>query len=318
MIAHELRPDAAAGSAIVADASAPAELRAQALRLVVAGGADDPAARRALEGALGDDSPAVLHRAALDLLLTAGPDRLVAAVTSVLSRRTLSEKQHAIALLARVGAPAADALLGSLGADLVAGKADPGLALDILEALDARSGANPALAVRVADWAKRPEAAARPELLAGGDIARGRDLVANHLGANCTACHVVESSGGSEVGPNLRAIGAQRDAAYLLESLVNPSAQIATGYGLVAVKLKDDTEISGTLARETPAEGCAACRQTSGPSPPRAEIATQSPAVSVMPSMVGVLQPREIRDVVGYLVSLKGSRLPRKRDSGGG
>jgi len=51
---------------------------------------------------------------------------------------------------------------------------------------------------------------------------------------------------------------------------------------------------------------------------PRAEIATQSPAVSVMPSMVGVLQPREIRDVVGYLVSLKGSRPPRKRDSGGG
>ncbi len=317
MIAHELRPDAAAGSAIVADASAPAELRAQALRLVVAGGVDDPAARRALEGALGDDSPAVLHRAALDLLLTTGPDRLVAAVTSVLSRRTLSEKQHAIALLARVGTPAADALLGSLGADLVAGKVDPGLALDILEALDGRSGANPALAARVADWAKRPEAAARPELLAGGDIARGRDLVANHLGANCTACHVVESSGGSEVGPNLRAIGAQRDAAYLLESLVNPSAQIATGYGLVAVKLKDDTEISGTLARETPA--AVTVRMFDGKQRilPRAEIATQSPAVSVMPSMVGVLQPREIRDVVGYLVSLKGVRAPRKRDSGG-
>jgi len=33
--------------------------------------------------------------------------------------------------------------------------------------------------------------------------------------------------------------------------------------------------------------------------------------------MVGVLQPREIRDVVGYLVSLKGVRAPRKRDSGG-
>jgi len=159
---------------------------------------------------------------------------------------------------------------------------------------------------------------ARPELLAGGDIARGRDLVANHLGANCTACHVVESSGGSEVGPNLRAIGAQRDAAYLLESLVNPSAQIATGYGLVAVKLKDDTEISGTLARETPA--AVTVRMFDGKQRilPRAEIATQSPVVSVMPSMVGVLQPREIRDVVGYLVSLKGSRPPRKRDSGGG
>jgi hypothetical protein len=31
--------------------------------------------------------------------------------------------------------------------------------------------------------------------------------------------------------------------------------------------------------------------------------------------MLGILQPREIRDVVGYLASLKGARPPRKRDA---
>ncbi|MFM8338062.1 MAG: c-type cytochrome, partial [Opitutaceae bacterium] len=310
---HELRPAPAAGAAIVADGSASPELRAQALRLLASDGWSDPAAARSLDAALREDAPAALHRAALALLLPAAADRLVAEAPRVLARRSLPEKQHAIALLARAGTPAADALLGGLGADLVAGKMEPTLALDVLEALEARSAAAPALAVHVAAWGKRADALARPELLAGGDIARGRDLVANHLAANCTACHTVESSGGSEVGPNLRAIGAQRDPAYLLESMLNPSAQIATGYGLVSVKLKDGTEISGTLARETPTAVTVRLFDGQQRILPLAEIAERSAPVSVMPPMLGILQPREIRDVVGYLASLKGARTPRKR-----
>ena len=318
MIAHELRPAPAAGAAIVADGAAAPELRAQALRLLAADGWGDPAAAHSLDLALREDAPAALHRAALALLLPTAADRLVAEAPRVLERRSLPEKQNAIALLARAGTPAADALLGGLGADLLAGKIDPALALDVLEGLEARSAATPSLAALVAAWGKRTDAAARPELLAGGDIARGRDLVANHLGANCTACHTVESPGGSEVGPGLRAIGAQRDPAYLLESLLNPSAQIATGYGLVSVKLKDGTEISGTLASETPAAVTVRLFDGQQRMLPLAEIAERSPPVSVMPPMLGILQPREIRDVVGYLASLKGGRPPRKRDTGGG
>ncbi len=315
MIAHELRPEPAAGEAVVADGSASAELRAQALRLLAVDGRGAPAAIRSLDVALREDAPAALHRAALALLLPGAPDRLTAEAPRVLARRSLPEKQHVVALLARAGTPAADALLGGLGAELAAGKLEPGLSLDVLEALEARSAVAPALAAHVVAWGKRVDAAARPELLAGGDIARGRDLVANHLGANCTACHTVESSGGSEVGPGLRAIGAQRDPAYLLESLLNPSAQITTGYGLVAVTLKDGTEISGTLARETPSAVTVRLFDGQQRILPLAEIARRSAPVSVMPPMQGILQPREIRDVVGYLASLKGVRAPRKRDA---
>ena len=315
MIAHELRPEPAAGEAVVADGSASAELRAQALRLLAVDGRGAPAAIRSLDVALREDAPAALHRAALALLLPGAPDRLTAEAPRVLARRSLPEKQHVVALLARAGTPAADALLGGLGAELAAGKLEPGLSLDVLEALEARSAVAPALAAHVVAWGKRVDAAARPELLAGGDIARGRDLVANHLGANCTACHAVESSGGSEVGPGLRAIGAQRDPAYLLESLLNPSAQITTGYGLVAVTLKDGTEISGTLARETPSAVTVRLFDGQQRILPLAEIARRSAPVSVMPPMQGILQPREIRDVVGYLASLKGVRAPRKRDA---
>jgi putative heme-binding domain-containing protein len=119
------------------------------------------------------------------------------------------------------------------------------------------------------------------------------------------ACHGVEAKSGSEVGPNLSAIGAERDVAYLLESMLTPGASIAQGYGLVSVTLKDGSTVGGTLARETPST--VAVRQFDGATKTisRSEIASQTPAISIMPPMLGILQPREIRDVVAYLASLK-------------
>jgi putative heme-binding domain-containing protein len=294
-------------------------LRAEALQLMAGETPRDPAWATILDSALAARTPAALHRVALASLLPGFADRLVREAGTVLLTRTLPEKQHAIGLLASAAVPAADAAIDGLAADLLAGKGEAGLRLEIVEALRARGAANPALAVRLQEYESSPAAAARAELLAGGDSARGRELVANHLAANCTACHTVESSSGSAVGPNLRAIGAERDAAYLLESLVAPSAKIATGYGIVHVTLQDKSEVTGTLAKETP--GSVTVRLFDGKQQiiPRTEIATLTPPVSIMPPMLGILQPREIRDVVSYLASLKGGRRspPAEREGGG-
>jgi putative heme-binding domain-containing protein len=204
--------------------------------------------------------------------------------------------------------PAADALLEEWAAELAAERLEDGVRLELLEALRARAAARPAVAARLEAYAATAGARARQELLAGGDVARGRDLAANHLAANCTACHNFESSTGSEVGPALRAIGSQRDPAYLLEALLQPSARIAEGYGIVNVTLRDGTEVTGTLAAESATEVTVRLFDGQRRRLPLGDIAARTPPVSIMPPMEGVLQPRELRDLVAYLASLKGGR----------
>lgn len=319
MIAHSLKAGAGQIAAIVADAKASGELRAQALRLMGGDARGSGDFTRALDAALAPASPAPLHRAALALLLPAQADRLVREAKVVLASRSVAEKQNVIALLAEAATPAADAVLAPLGAALAAGTCEPALKLDVIEALRARGDANRTLAAHLAAYTASAAAAAQRELLAGGDLARGRDLVANHLAANCTACHGFETPG-SEVGPNLRTVGQQRDAEYLLRALIAPSAEIATGFGIVNLTLKNKSEITGTLAKETPQAVTVRLFDGKQQTVPRADIAAQTPPVSIMPAMTGILQPRELRDVVAYLASLKGgTRQNRtaKSDDGG-
>ena len=307
MIAHSLRAGAAQIAGIVDDAKASGALRAQALRLLAGQHRATPALAATLDRALAAESPAPLHMAALELLLPDRAEKLAAEAQTTLAGRTTPEKQHALAQLAAAAHPAADAVLDREAALLLEGKCPPALQLDVIEALRVRGAGSPALAARLQAFSASVAAASRQELLEGGSVAAGQDIVTNHLNANCLACHSI-TPGGSEVGPNLRAVGAQNDRAYLLESLLDPAAKIATGYGLVGLTLKDTSAVTGTLARETPAAVTVRLFDGTMRTVPRAEIVNQTAPVSIMPPMGAILQPREIRDVVAYLSSLKGGR----------
>lgn len=309
MIAHSLRAGASQMAGIVNDPKASGPLRAQALRLLAAQHRANPAFAYTLDQALATGSPDALHRAALELLLPDRAEKLAVHAAAALANRATPEKQHALAQLAAAAHPAADAVLAQQATRLVGGKCPPALQLDVIEALRARSAANPALAATLQGYSASAAAAAQMELLEGGSVVAGQDIVANHLNANCLACHSV-APGGSEVGPNLRTVGAQNDRAFLLESLLNPAAKIATGYGMVGLTLKDTSAVTGTLAKETPSAVTVRLFDGTMRTIPRAEIGNQTPPVSIMPPMGSVLQPREIRDVVAYLSSLKGGRRP--------
>jgi putative heme-binding domain-containing protein len=113
----------------------------------------------------------------------------------------------------------------------------------------------------------------------------------------------------------LRAIGRERDPAYLLEALLEPNARLAPGFGMVNVTLKDKTELVGTLASETPKAVTVRAFDGKRTTVARDQIASQTPPASIMPPMGAILQPREIRDVVAYLSTLKGGRIRQSEDN---
>ena len=62
-----------------------------------------------------------------------------------------------------------------------------------------------------------------------GDPKRGEQIFWEHPVAACKNCHILKGQG-SAVGPALDGIASRKDAAYILESLINPNAKLAEGY----------------------------------------------------------------------------------------
>ncbi len=144
-----------------------------------------------------------------------------------------------------------------------------------------------------------------PEALTtGGSPLRGRQVSQQHAAAQCGRCHATGAST-ADVGPPLAGVGSRLTRQQLLESLIMPSARLAPGYGQVSVTLKNGQKVDGTL-REESATTIAIDDTTRGLQRIQvADIATRTNGVSAMPPMNLLLTPREIRDVVEYLATLR-------------
>ena len=99
--------------------------------------------------------------------------------------------------------------------------------------------------------------------------------------------------------------GGKRPKAELLESFSNPVAKIVPGYGLVSITMKDGSNHAGALFKEDKTAVTLRLADSTEKKLPRTQITMQTPPVSMMPPMLGILTPREVRDVVAYLSSLK-------------
>ena len=88
------------------------------------------------------------------------------------------------------------------------------------------------------------------ETLEGGDVAKGKKSFFENVAISCARCHQVGNQGG-EVGPRLDGIGAKLDRKHLLESIVNPGAQIAEGFDFFLVTLKNGKSVAGITRKET-------------------------------------------------------------------
>jgi PQQ-dependent dehydrogenase (methanol/ethanol family) len=84
--------------------------------------------------------------------------------------------------------------------------------------------------------------------LAAGDVQAGAALFFGKAG--CANCHTIRGRGGFP-GPDLSNIGRVRSFRQLRESLLDPDAQIADGYGGVTVTTKSGQTISGVARDQT-------------------------------------------------------------------
>jgi len=75
-----------------------------------------------------------------------------------------------------------------------------------------------------------------------GDAKRGHD----RFTAVCTSCHRAGDEG-VEYAPNLSGWARRQTAEVFFNSVINPSADIASGFNGTALKLKDDVEIHGIV-----------------------------------------------------------------------
>ncbi len=224
-IGVSLDPEAALRA--VNDAALPPSERVSSLRALAA----DKTNRldQALNSALASNAPE-LRAEARTMLLQRGDERGLAALSAAALNGTVLERQRAIRDLATLGA-GSDQALAPVAAKLADGSLEPALRLEIVEAgMDRASGP-----VRSAVDAWRAsignDANARYEALAlaGGDVARGRDIVLYHQSAVCVKCHMVGGSGGN-AAPALDGVATRGDARYLLHSLINPNEKVVEGY----------------------------------------------------------------------------------------
>ena len=314
LVRFELEVPAPVLLALAADLKASPSVRLQTLRLLGRQNVETITLVKVLRLAAGEGNPSEVRIEALRQLFLKDGDTALQVGREIIASKSakIAEKQAVITALRGREDAASVKIVQELVERLVARKLDNGLKLDVfLLAKEASSASLAPLLRRYLDAAtKQPGALAGPELpydllTDGGDPVAGRALINGHLGANCVACHRVESDEGSEVGPSLRQVGAQRTKTEIAQSLVEPSAKIVVGYGIETLQLKSGETVAGSVLKES--TKTIDLKLTDGKIRRLsvADVAQRTPPVSIMPPMLGILSPAEIRDVVAYLTTLK-------------
>lgn len=139
--------------------------------------------------------------------------------------------------------------------------------------------------------------------VAAGDVQHGRELFNGKAG--CIGCHPT----GGGVGPSLARVGRQRSLAYLREKLLNPSAEITSGYDTVVVTLKDGRTVRGVAKGFDDFSAQLLDANRVFHSYRREEVASmEREEKSIMPDSARKLSTTEQNDLVAFLSSLRGEK----------
>jgi quinoprotein glucose dehydrogenase len=218
--------------------------------------------------------------------------------------------QKAWGILAKIEDPEAATFIISQLNKLQAADGVSASGIELLAAADSRKEPEVKKALKdyEASFAKKSDPYALYNLaLEGGDPANGFRLFKSLPASQCMRCHKYDEKGdspGGDAGPNLAGVGKAHDRKYLLQSLVNPGAVVAPGYGITAVNFKNGASLAGNLLEETDKTLTVATTEKTWLIK-RSDITSFTPPVSAMPPMAGVVKTEELRDMVAWLSSLK-------------
>lgn len=316
---HELTVDFQVAAAAVLDSSNEADLRAKTLSLLGKQAPKSELLFEVLDQILARKAETPLHITALELIASQAPEKLSLQVKGIFEYGSDAAQQKLIQLLG--ASTTSDSLewVERLFKDFRQQKLSKKLALEVVEAASVRQAESPTLNQAWAIYQEelklfvsQPSRGEFQVLLEGGDVDQGKRIVNEHLAANCIACHKVSGSSGSTVGPALNAIGKTRDREYLLRAMVEPNAEIASGFGMVTVEMKGGPILSGALMRQEETTLELKLPDGSLKQIRSEEFTSVSKPISLMPPMNHILSKREIRDVVAFLSSLKPKERSKK------
>jgi putative membrane-bound dehydrogenase-like protein len=179
---------------------------------------------------------------------------------------------------------------------------------DLARKLKAAPQARPIVGAPVAEPATRPKT--EREWLAaigfGGQPDEGRKLFFSDR-VGCAKCHRAQGEGG-KVGPDLTVIARASDRAKLVNSILNPSANIGPLYVTHEIRTKDGKEFTG-LVPEGKVSGKTVLIQTDGKAIEIAPEKIESDRVSDLSLMPAGLESgltvREFADLISFLQTLK-------------
>jgi putative heme-binding domain-containing protein len=154
---------------------------------------------------------------------------------------------------------------------------------------------------------------ARDILALKADSARGRKAFFNEEKGNCGRCHRIEKKG-SDVGPDLTAIGVKYGREGLLESILSPSAAISHEYKVWILETRSAGFVTGYIVEES--DGEVMIRDANGKvlKFKKADVLGRAASdVSLMPEgLVGSMTVNDLADIVEFL-----SRQKPKEATGG-
>jgi putative heme-binding domain-containing protein len=133
----------------------------------------------------------------------------------------------------------------------------------------------------------------------------GYTLFLGHTAAMCSKCHALKPVG-EQIGPTLQGVARRLTRDELLESMLDPGAKVASGYGIQVLTLNDGGTATGTQMSETNEAIVLKSPDGKLSTYPKTNIKAATKPIGAMPPMKSLLTIREMRDLVAFLSTLGG------------